>query len=82
MMQESRVHSSKENISPVRPPLVGEGQHPDKMQGHGYWRVLASACCDQAELNSHGRCSMRWPSVHRIALLSSRQDLASRLQWF
>ena len=40
MMQESRVHSSKENISPVRPPLVGEGQHPDKMQGH--W-VLARA---------------------------------------
>ncbi|MGA7077461.1 MAG: class I SAM-dependent methyltransferase [Terriglobales bacterium] len=34
MMQKSYVHSSEENISLVSPPLVGEGQHPDKMQGH------------------------------------------------
>ena len=40
MMQRSYVHSSEENISPVNPPLVGEGQDPDKMQGH--W-VLARA---------------------------------------
>jgi SAM-dependent methyltransferase len=40
MMQKSYVHSSEETISLVSPPLVGEGQHPDKMQGH--W-VLARA---------------------------------------
>src|ERR1022692_120065 len=40
MMQKSYVHRSEENISLVNPPLVGEGQHPDKMQGH--W-VLARA---------------------------------------
>jgi SAM-dependent methyltransferase len=38
MMQKSYVHGSEENIA--SPPLVGEGQDPDKMQGH--W-VLARA---------------------------------------
>jgi len=38
MMQKSYVNTSEENIA--SPPLVGEGQHPDKMQGH--W-VLARA---------------------------------------
>ena len=80
MMQKSYVHGSEENIA--SPPLVGEGQDPDKMQGHWYWHVLASACCDQAGLNSHGICSMRWQSVHRTEWLSSLLDLASQLQWF
>ena len=40
MMQSSYANSRKEEASLARPQMVGEGQHPDKMQGH--W-VLARA---------------------------------------
>lgn len=40
MMQSSSVNSREQEASSARPQMVGEGQHPDKMQGH--W-VLARA---------------------------------------
>ncbi len=40
MMQSSSVNSREQEASSAHPQMVGEGQHPDKMQGH--W-VLARA---------------------------------------
>jgi len=34
MMQSSSVNSREQEASLARPQMVGEGQHPDKMQGH------------------------------------------------
>lgn len=55
---------------------------PTRCRDIGCWHVLVNACCDQAGLNLHGRCSTLWQSTHRIEWLSSLQDSASRPEWF
>lgn len=82
MMQSFYANSNEQESSSAHPQLVGEGQHPDKMQGHWVLARAGKRVLRPGGLELTRQMLDGWQSAHRIAWLSSLQDSESRPAWF